>query len=80
MPTKRKSTMTKSAPRSETFSRAKVAAEIRARVNSPLKLRDWLDRYFPFIVGPRHCVFRAYIGAARNTDHHSRLGLFGDAR
>ena len=62
MPTKRKSTTTKSAPKSQTFSKANVEAAIRARVSSPLKLRDWLDRYFPFIVGPRLTYFEPTSG------------------
>ena len=62
MATKRKITRTKSAPKSEMFSKAKVEAAIRARASSPLKLRDWLDRYFPFIVGPRITYFEPTSG------------------
>jgi hypothetical protein len=42
----------KSRPTDDPFSPAKVRAAIEARIQTPAKLRDWLDRYGPFIVGP----------------------------
>ena len=44
------------------FSKAKVEATIRARATSPLRLRDWLDRYAPFIVGPKITYFEPTSG------------------
>lgn len=52
----------KAAPKSDTFSKAKVTAAIRARATSPVKLRAWLDRYFPFIVGPHITYFEPTSG------------------
>jgi hypothetical protein len=57
MATKKKRTTTNSTPKPGIFSKAKVEAAILARARSPLKLRDWIDRYFPFIVGPRITYF-----------------------
>ncbi|MCY2962311.1 MAG: IPT/TIG domain-containing protein [Planctomycetota bacterium] len=44
------------------FSKLKVEAEIRKRATSPAKLRDWLDRWFPFIIGPRITYFEPTAG------------------
>lgn len=62
MTAKSKRTTMKTVPGSEMFSKAKVEAAIRGRATSPLKLRDWLDRYFPFIVGPRITYFEPTSG------------------
>src|SRR5262245_46257746 len=63
MATKRK----KAAPRRPAaafaeFSQANVAATIREQANSPLKLRDWLSRYSPFITGPSISSFEPIAG------------------
>ena len=44
------------------FSKSKVEAAIRARARSPLRLRDWLDRYFPYILGPQITYFEPTAG------------------
>jgi len=48
--------------RAARFSKPAVKAEILARAESPLKLREWLDRFFPFIVGPRVTFFEPTAG------------------
>ena len=61
---KKKTTRKRSnAAKTATFSKADVEAEIRARATTPLQLRDWLDRYFPFIVGPTITYFEPTSGA-----------------
>jgi hypothetical protein len=62
MTTKKKSTTTKTAPKSDLFSKKAVEEAIRERASSPLKLLDWLERYFPFIVGPRLTYFEPTSG------------------
>lgn len=62
MATKKKRTTTNRTPKPDIFSRVRVEAAIRARASSPLKLRDWLDRYFPFIVGPHITYFEPTSG------------------
>ena len=52
----------KTTSKAATFTKAQVSAAIRQRANSPLRLRDWLDRYFPFIVGPRITYFEPTAG------------------
>ena len=44
------------------FSKRAVKAAILARADTPLKLREWLDRFFPFIVGPRITFFEPSAG------------------
>lgn len=59
------------------FSMAKVEDAIRARAKSPLRLRTWLDRYFPFIVGPRITCFEPTAGPPNTlvTIHGSDFSL-----
>jgi hypothetical protein len=52
----------KSTSKTTAFSKSKVEAAIRARATSPLRLREWLDRYFPYIVGPHITYFEPTAG------------------
>ena len=60
--TKKSAAKQKAAPKVDAFSKAKVEAAIRSRIGSPTRLRDWLDRYFPYIVGPRITYFEPTAG------------------
>jgi hypothetical protein len=63
MATKRKRSSAKRTRTAAPFSKSNVEAAIRERATTPLKLRDWLNRYFPFIVGPRISYFEPTSGA-----------------
>lgn len=62
MTTTKKRTPTRSTGKLATVSRANVERAIVAHASSPLKLRDWLDRWLPFIVGPRITYFEPTSG------------------
>ena len=48
--------------KADPFSKAQVAQTIRGYANAPATLLEWLDRYFPFIVGPRITYFEPTSG------------------
>lgn len=62
MATRKKHTRIKTTRKADPFSKAKVESAILARVKSPLQLRDWLDRWYPFIVGPHITWFEPTSG------------------
>lgn len=61
--------------RAAAITKTEAAATIRALAASPLKLRDWLDRHLPFVVGPRITHFEPTAGPPTTlvTIHGSRF-------
>ena len=41
---------------------ALLATEVEKRIRAPFRLRDWLDKYFPFVVGPTITSFEPIAG------------------
>jgi hypothetical protein len=62
MAAKRRKPVRKARRKKPAFSKQKVAATIRGYATAPGKLREWLDRYFPFIVGPQIAYFEPTSG------------------
>jgi hypothetical protein len=69
-----------SAPKLEDFSKAGIEEAIRARITSPFELREWLDRFFPFIVGPQITHFEPTSGPPETlvTIHGSNFSAVRD--